>query len=1373
MNESGNCCCEEKTNNHRINIGDYLYNIGMKNNQLDKYKENKVIIYTLEMLEKVISELDLTIKSELILGVKYLLLIPTDSELYIPTNVKIINNGYMICNGKMTIKGKVSNKNLLYLNGSVHIDSTRNYCNSGTIEYGEDFNIFFDGYHKNNVITMDASIRRNLINTLQDLKKTNTSETKLIQKLIEENNGNMSLFDSLLITLLKHEDMDIDTITDFFDNKETILEELVQLKKTGYNNTISVDLSKNIHQIDTINNTFKEIDILILEKEKNNSEYEKLEQTISESTKKIEEMKQIQLSIESTITHKNTKILLVTERLTLLNNKEINAIEVNTKATELVKIATESRIAAEVIVNQSGSTNEDKQALELAVENEGVLVTLANNAEKLLDEVRLDVATNQLTIQMETGSINDITKSLNEVKTKTTGAITVQLNDIKILEETKNKVIAIDNKINILKATTNDVSKCDINALGEGKIFAELVEAGVVTTKEGATQKELCDIGGKTPLHDAKHRFAQIYVNHPDLSMESSKLINSLNTTRNEEGEYMLKQVQNAFPTNGIPSPMEFTINGVTKKIEPWTQLLYRCEEFGQSNISELQEDKDLKFPGPDTPDQFVDDEKINVFLEKTLTGTVFSKPQENNNENYNNPWANPISKLLKDDGFTGTIEGRSGKHLDWNKPGLEPRKMVNTVILPAKSNNGVRDKYQYHNYLEGEFAVGGLYHTTFALLDANGNPIDNTEIKGTTHGIPVAVHPNAPIQEKDTLWTFDGTFPLKVAMERAGEPIVFRLYNGLPIDVSKNKGYGANVITLHRHNGHVRSVSDGFASRYFFPGQYYDYHWSMIVSGHDNPNNPNPEKCGMPLSPGEPAWLDGGDHCQSMLIPGDYRNIMSSHWAHDHMVDHTHQNVYKGMAMVLNIYSTIDRGCETFDDGINLRLPSGCNKRCWGCRDYDINLAVFDRAWDKDGQIWLDPFKSDGFLGDKLLVNYQYKPVLKVRPRRYRFRFLSCSISRILQFAFVVKRANLNGKYKGPLDPEGVSATYTYDPIIPYMIANDGNLMEHAVAEDGSVYDPMRRLSEAGVLGYAIPAHRQDVIIDFADNNIKEGDEIYIINTMSHKVPHKLDRPISLQDILNGEYTGDPCVGKFMKMIVVGFDPETIQGPKYIDPSMDPKDYTVGGKQMIPIHRPTTEELINCKVRTFKFSKSGGGWPPWKIETCDDRSISKDDPTKYKGEKVIPYHGGRISMAPVQDSGEIWRIKSGGGWTHPVHIHVEEGIVLSADGKKPSTVQHYSRGDVFGLGAGMNQTIDLFYRFRDISGQYMMHCHNNVHEDMAMMLRWDILQKGVDPQPFSCPVPTWDKITYKESYTLPSWIKGCPDRAGEITEIMNELAKL
>ena len=37
------------------------------------------------------------------------------------------------------------------------------------------------------------------------------------------------------------------------------------------------------------------------------------------------------------------------------------------------------------------------------------------------------------------------------------------------------------------------------------------------------------------------------------------------------------------------------------------------------------------------------------------------------------------------------------------------------------------------------------------------------------------------------------------------------------------------------------------------------------------------------------------------------------------------------------------------------------------------------------------------------------------------------------------------------------------------------------------------------------------------------------------------------------------------------------------------------------------------------------------------------------------------------------------------------------------------------------NDETRLFMRFRDMKGRYVMHCHNVVHEDHAMMIRWDI----------------------------------------------------
>jgi FtsP/CotA-like multicopper oxidase with cupredoxin domain len=32
-----------------------------------------------------------------------------------------------------------------------------------------------------------------------------------------------------------------------------------------------------------------------------------------------------------------------------------------------------------------------------------------------------------------------------------------------------------------------------------------------------------------------------------------------------------------------------------------------------------------------------------------------------------------------------------------------------------------------------------------------------------------------------------------------------------------------------------------------------------------------------------------------------------------------------------------------------------------------------------------------------------------------------------------------------------------------------------------------------------------------------------------------------------------------------------------------------------------------------------------------------------------------------------------------------------------------------------------VYIKFRDWLGKYPMHCHNLIHEDHAMMVRWDI----------------------------------------------------
>ncbi|MDE0886774.1 MAG: hypothetical protein OSB70_14700, partial [Myxococcota bacterium] len=416
----------------------------------------------------------------------------------------------------------------------------------------------------------------------------------------------------------------------------------------------------------------------------------------------------------------------------------------------------------------------------------------------------------------------------------------------------------------------------------------------------------------------------------------------------------------------------------------------------------------------------------------------------------------------------------------------------------------------------------------------------------GTTVGIPPKFHPLFPTQDHQALRTFDGTFPPKLMMTRYSESVLFRHHNALPIKFEANRGFGNHFITTHHHNGHNPAESDGFAEAFFLPGQFYDYAWPMIIAGHDpvdddhphfpatNPRAlekrastpcdedsleeltvsfPSPTKngagqvCeradrlrenGSRVASEDPygdasytdsaacGWRSVKETCDKdtgrIRVPGDWKETMSTHWFHDHMLDYTAQNVYKGNAAMMNIYSGIDPGREGWlchqddpENNVNLCLPSGSALK-WGNRDYDINLELAGKAWGQDtrvyegtdpgpnigtpagktrspdvveGQLWFNPFNTDGFLGDRMTVNWLNDPFLNVRARRYRFRILNAHVSRFLRTALVVQRDHADGDEPGefPGETQGVS----YDRVPFYMVGNDGNIMEHSLAMDGS----------------------------------------------------------------------------------------------------------------------------------------------------------------------------------------------------------------------------------------------------------------------------------------------------------------------------------
>ncbi len=520
--------------------------------------------------------------------------------------------------------------------------------------------------------------------------------------------------------------------------------------------------------------------------------------------------------------------------------------------------------------------------------------------------------------------------------------------------------------------------------------------------------------------------------------------------------------------------------------------------------------------------------------------------------------------------------------------------------------------------------------------------------------------HPGLPDQSTLALWTHNGTLPPKLIMARYGEPILFRHRNKLPFDVTQNGGFGRHTISTHEHNGHHGAENDGFTGAFFFPGQFYDYHYPIVLAGLRTVNT----------GATDPRAGGPDDSGGIVKVPGDWRETMSSHWFHDHMFSFTAQNVYKGIAGMFNIYSSLDRGNEAISDGVNLRLPSGTSKS-FGNLDYDVNLMLADKAWDANGQLFFDIFNFDGFLGDQMTVNLAYKPFFEVERRKYRFRILNAAVSRFFKLAL----------------SDG-------SPMI--QIANDGNLLPNPVT-----------LTETDELGIA---ERYDLVIDFSRYAV--GSKVWMVNLTQHEDGTGPAADLSIAAAVAGS-SSDPAVGKFLEFRIV-------RDPAVADQSQVPAT-------LIP--NPDLSAVPVARQRTFVFGDGA-------------TQTTRDPVTSFRGPWGIGTNGGavldadfgRVSAAPRFGTRETWTlVNDGGGWDHPIHIHFEEGQVLARNGSA-NNVPAWEKGrkDVYRLRPDGSVTITM--QFRDWGGMFMEHCHNTVHEDNAMLLRWEIDDNGA---PFIRPLPT------------------------------------
>ncbi|WP_296636686.1 multicopper oxidase domain-containing protein [Roseovarius sp.] len=487
--------------------------------------------------------------------------------------------------------------------------------------------------------------------------------------------------------------------------------------------------------------------------------------------------------------------------------------------------------------------------------------------------------------------------------------------------------------------------------------------------------------------------------------------------------------------------------------------------------------------------------------------------------------------------------------------------------------------------------------------------------------------------------WGFNGITPGETYHARYGEPVFLRRNNLLPTVGAGNVTFALPSPTIHLHNGHTASESDGIPQDFFNPGEFWDHHYANIPAG----------------SPFEWNY--------------DNPEIMNTLWYHDHRLDFTATNVYAGFSGFYLIFDERDSNNERDRNPRAFRLPSG---------KYDIPLILHDVMFQPNGQVIWDFFTPDGasphpearpapvdvgnsqgtpdtfdsnrlqyttqgMTGDKITVNRIIQPYLDVDRRKYRFRFLNGGPSRLYRLVLKV------------VPKSGRGEPYFDDFIV---LSNDGNLLEAPLVE------PKIDLWIA---------NRFDVIIDFS--KYKDGDKVQVFNDLE----------------IRGDGagpTGFTLEGENM-MPVLEF---RCKGKKKPDPSR------------VPATMRKLPEIRMSEVRRkrlFVFDYDNGLW------TVNGRLM---DPN-------------RVDAKIEQGSAEIWTFRNEGtAWAHPVHTHFEEFQILEVNGRPPSAVER-ARKDVVSLGPG--DEVTFFSRWRDFFGKHVMHCHNVVHEDHAMMMRWDIVEPG------------------------------------------------
>jgi len=464
-------------------------------------------------------------------------------------------------------------------------------------------------------------------------------------------------------------------------------------------------------------------------------------------------------------------------------------------------------------------------------------------------------------------------------------------------------------------------------------------------------------------------------------------------------------------------------------------------------------------------------------------------------------------------------------------------------------------------------------------------------------------------------MWTFNGQYPAPTPLNFYGVPSIVRFKNNLP-EGAQNTTFGVPEITVHLHNGHTASESDGFAQDFFLPPLFKDNHYANAYAGIDD---------------------FGGI--------GDPREAMHTFWFHDHRAAFTANNNYLGLNGMYIVYDAKDPGHELATSG-SLRLPG-----YYGITD--IPLILTDKRFCAAANGRNEVFQVIGNGapgGDKWVVNGKIQPRLTVRRRKYRFRVLNTGPAK----AWTLSLIRPDGT-QAPITVVAVDANFT---VSPFVLSNTPLNVQVAM--------------------------RFDIIIDFAA--FPAGTSVYLKEATAQNV---------------GVVVPDPAIGLPIGNVLMRFD-------------------VVNREPWFPADTPAIPGTLIAMPDPIVPDASF----QWEFTLVGGQFLING----------LPFDHNRVDHVVLKGSSEEWTLANdvaAGNWNHPVHIHFEEGRIMSRRvrvSQNPDVFQNLpllpeelGRRDVYPL-PPQNRVV-LRMRFRDFVGRYLIHCHNMNHEDDFMMARWDIVE--------------------------------------------------